>query len=319
MGRCRGWRTACWKRARTALRLYGAGRFRMKKSDVMRIIEEEGLRPAKRRGQNFLVSGPIRDKIIGAVAPSRDDRILEIGPGLGALTNELIEKAGHVTAVEIDSGFYRFLKEIFAGAANVTLVHADILKTAIEDTYTKIVSNLPYYCASEILFRMARLSAPAAYVMIQKELAWRIVAVPGDKNYGALSVTLRFYYEPEVLFNVSRESFYPRPEVDSSFMSLRRRAAPPLDGSDCELFHRVVSSAFWGRRKTMLRALSGSPHLDLDRECAIRILERAGIEQGVRGEELGLDHFVALTRECSREGCRLTHPEARNKRERKVR
>ncbi len=268
----------------------------MNTTEIKRIIREEGLRPAKRRGQNFLVDSGILEKIIVAVAPSRDDRILEIGPGLGALTGPMIERAGRVTAVEIDSGFYRYLAKRFGDAPNFSLLHDDVLRTEPRESYTKIVSNLPYYCSSEILFWMARREAPLAYVMVQKELAGRITAGAGEKNYGALSVTLGFHFESRVLFPVSRGCFHPRPEVDSSFLALRRREPPPLGEEEAALFLRLVRSAFWGRRKTMLRSLGESPHLDLGREGAARILERAGIAPAARGEDLAPDRFMALAR-----------------------
>lgn len=262
----------------------------------MRIIREEGLRPAKSRGQNFLVDGGVLEKIIGAVAPSRDDRILEIGPGLGALTGPMIEKSGRVTAVEIDSGFYRYLAKRFGDTANFSPIHGDVLRWEPRESYTKIVSNLPYYCSSEILFWMARRDAPASFVMVQKELAARITAGAGEKNYGALTVTLGFHYESRVLFPVSRGCFHPRPEVDSAFLALRRRKPAPLGEEEAALFRSLVRSAFWGRRKTMLRALGDSPHLDLGREGAARILERAGIAPSARGEDLAPDRFMALAR-----------------------
>ncbi|HQL84002.1 MAG TPA: rRNA adenine dimethyltransferase family protein, partial [Spirochaetota bacterium] len=199
-------------------------------------------------------------------------------------------------AVEVDSGLSRVLADRFGAEASFRLIHSDFLKLDLADTFTKVVSNLPYYCASEILFHVARFSAPHVYVLLQKEMAERIVAVPGSKTYGALTVTLGFYYEPKVLFRVSKESFYPRPEVTSSFVRLVRKSRLPVDGGEIELFHLVVKSAFWGRRKTMLKALSESPHLETGREIAARMLEHAGINSGVRGEDLGLESFVALVR-----------------------
>ena len=147
-----------------------------------------------------------------------------------------------------------------------------------------------------MLFSFTRYDAPEVYVMLQKEMAERIVSRPGQKSYGALSVTLGFYYEAKALMKVPREAFYPRPDVASSFLVLSRRASLPLQGGEIGLFHALVKSAFWGRRKTLLTALSASPHLDLGRGPAARLLEEAGIDGGRRGEELGRDEFVALAR-----------------------
>ena len=265
----------------------------MNLTEAKEIIGRYGLSPNKRLGQNS-VSGDMRDKMIDMIGVATDDRVLEIGPGLGALTERLVPAAESVTAVEVDSGLSRVLADRFGAEASFRLIHSDFLKLDLADTFTKVVSNLPYYCASEILFHVARFSAPHVYVLLQKEMAERIVAVPGSKTYGALTVTLGFYYEPKVLFRVSKESFYPRPEVTSSFVRLVRKSRLPVDGGEIELFHLVVKSAFWGRRKTMLKALSESPHLEIGREIAARMLEHAGINSGVRGEDTGLESFVAL-------------------------
>jgi len=268
----------------------------MNKSEVKKIIDHYGLRPHKRLGQNFLIAHAVRDRIIDSMSLNAGDRILEIGPGLGALTERLVEKGGMVTAIEIDSGFSRYLAERFGGINNFRLVHGDFIKNPPDDSYTKIVSNLPYYCSSEILFGITRYDAPHVYVMLQKELADRIAALPGDRSYGALSVTVGFYFEPKTLFRVSRESFYPRPEVTSTFLMLARRGSFPLDGDDIAIFHDLVKSAFWGRRKTILTALSGSPHIDIPRDRAAKMLAHAGIDGRRRGEELSRDEYVSLVR-----------------------
>ncbi|MBN2159371.1 MAG: ribosomal RNA small subunit methyltransferase A [Spirochaetes bacterium] len=275
----------------------------MNRTEIKQIIAERGLRPNKKLGQNFLVDGGARERIAGAMGLSNADRVLEVGPGLGALTGRLIELAGHVTAVEIDAGYSRYLAERFAGAANFRLIHGDFLKSPPDESFTKIVSNLPYYCSSEMLFGFSRYDAPNVYVMLQKEMAERITASPGNKNYGALTVALWFYYEAKALFTVSRESFYPRPEVTSTFLRLSRRSSFLLEGDDIELFHNLVKSAFWGRRKTILRALAESPHLSdgegapsLGRSRAERLLDGAGIDPALRGEDLAPEEYVALAR-----------------------
>ncbi|HNW28874.1 MAG TPA: 16S rRNA (adenine(1518)-N(6)/adenine(1519)-N(6))-dimethyltransferase RsmA [Spirochaetota bacterium] len=267
--------------------------------DIKEIIGNLGLHPNKRLGQNFLVSPEARERIVGAMECGPADRVLEIGPGLGSITELLLDRAGHVTAVEIDAGFCRYLSERFGARDNFTLIHGDFLKNPPPDTFTAIVSNLPYYCSSEMLFEFTRYAAPEVYVMLQKEMAERITASPGSKSYGAITVTLGFYYEARRVFTVPRESFYPRPDVMSLFLKLSRRVSLPLAGDGIGLFHRLVKSAFWGRRKTILAALSGSPHMDLGREGTARILAAAGIDPGRRGEELGLDEYVALTRAFS--------------------
>ena len=264
--------------------------------EIKRTIAGLGLHPNRRLGQNFLVSPEARERIVGAMECGPADRVLEVGPGLGSLTELLLDRAGHVTAVEIDAGFCRFLSGRFGARENFTLIHGDFLKNPPPDIFSKIVSNLPYYCSSGMLFEMSRYAAPQVYVMLQKELADRVTASPGGKSYGALTVTLGFYYEARRVFTVPRESFYPRPDVTSAFLKLSRRPSLPLDGDGIGLFHLLVKSAFWGRRKTILAALSGSPHLDLGREGAARVLAGAGIDHGRRGEELGLEEYINLAR-----------------------
>jgi 16S rRNA (adenine1518-N6/adenine1519-N6)-dimethyltransferase len=268
----------------------------MNKTEARKIVDQYGLHPNKRLGQNFLVANDVRNRIIDTMNIAREDHVLEVGPGLGALTERLVEAAGRVTAVEIDSGFYRYLLDRFGGNKNINLIHGDFLKVPPDGPFTKIVSNLPYYCSSEILFTMAGYEAAHVYVMLQKELSERIAAKPGTKNYGALSVTLAFYYHPEPLFKVSRESFYPKPEVTSAFITLNRRGSLLLHGPDIELFHNIVKSAFWGRRKTILTAMAESPHLNIGREKASLILEQAGIDGRRRGEELDMVQYVSLVK-----------------------
>ncbi|MBN1534107.1 MAG: ribosomal RNA small subunit methyltransferase A, partial [Spirochaetes bacterium] len=225
----------------------------MNKKDIIALCGARGLSPSKKLGQNFLVSGNEAKRIMEALSLAKSDRVLEVGPGLGAITGEIVAVAGHCTAVEIDAGLARYLGERFAGEPNFTLVHGDFLKERLPDEFTVIVSNLPYYCSSEILFRFAAdFSAPRVYVMLQRELGERILSKPGSKAYGALTVNLGFHFLPAALFSVPGSAFYPVPEVRSSFMLLRRRNAPLLEGAALQgLFHRIVRAAFWGRRKTL--------------------------------------------------------------------
>jgi 16S rRNA (adenine1518-N6/adenine1519-N6)-dimethyltransferase len=268
----------------------------MKKTDVISIIQQYGLAPNKKLGQNFLISEQHIGKIIDAVSPGADEAILEIGPGLGAVTNRLAQVVRKLTVIEIDSGFVRYLGDAFGGCDNVEVIHNDFLETRIDGDYSKVVSNLPYYCASEILFRLAReYSAPEVFVLIQKEMADRILSRPGNKNYGAMSVTLGFYFETSILFNIGKDCFYPRPEVNSSFIKLVRREFLPLNTEEIHLFHAIVKSAFWGRRKTIIRALAESPHLSLGSELARRVLDGSGILHSTRGEDLSIDDYVRLT------------------------
>lgn len=267
----------------------------MNKSDIHRITEEYGLAPNKKLGQNFLINDDIIKRIVEACSPDGRN-ILEIGPGLGAISQGLEQRALSYTAVEIDSGFVRYLTDLFSGKENVSLIHTDFLKSELEDRFDVIVSNLPYYCASEILFRIAeRFSAPEVYGMMQKEMGDRIIAKPGSENYGALTVTLSYYFDVKVLFHVNGECFYPKPDVRSSFLAFKRREKKFIKAEDDEMFHLVVKSAFWGRRKTLHKTLAESPHLDFSKDFIHDVLRQCGINPDVRGEKLSLEEFVKLT------------------------
>lgn len=267
----------------------------MKKKEAVAICEKYSLSPNKRLGQNFLIDEGITDKILGLIAPAGDDVILEIGPGLGTLTGRLAEKAGHLTAVEIDSGLFRYLCCVFAGNAGIKLVHGDFLKYRPDKSFTKTISNLPYYCAAEILFRTAELLEGSAYVMLQREMAERIIAEPGGKAYGALTVAIGCYYAPKFAFPVPKEAFWPRPDVDSVFVELKRRAWE-LSEKERQIFRSLVKSAFWGRRKTLRKALAESPHFSMDREQISAALLSAGIDDSIRGEELSRRDFQGLAK-----------------------
>lgn len=267
----------------------------MNKSDILRITEQYGLAPNKKLGQNFLINDDVIKKIYGFCEPE-NKRILEIGPGLGSVSVPLEEKSLSYTAVEIDSGFVRYLSGLFRNSGKTRIIHGDFLKTEIEDGFDIMVSNLPYYCASEILFRIAGdFTTEKIFVMVQKEMAERITAKPGTGNYGALTVTLLYYFEPHILFHISGESFFPKPDVKSSFMKLVRKPLYFRQLKDLNQFQLVVKSAFWGRRKTLLKSLTDSPHMKLDKVTVEKTLLECGISPGVRGETLSLPEFIKLT------------------------
>lgn len=267
----------------------------MNKNDILRITKEYSLAPNKKLGQNFLINDEVIKKICNICRPE-NKRVLEIGPGLGSVSIPLADKSLSYTAVEIDSGFVRYLSDVFGNRSNVKIIHADFLKTAIEDRFDIIVSNLPYYCSSEILFRIAEyLTAENVFVMVQKEMAERITAKPGTGNYGALTVTLYYYFDSRILFHVSGESFFPRPDVKSSFLHLVRKQAYFKDKEHEKMFHLLVRSAFWGRRKTLLKSLADSPHIRLDRVMVEKIIRDCGISPGIRGEKLSPGEFIKLT------------------------
>jgi 16S rRNA (adenine1518-N6/adenine1519-N6)-dimethyltransferase len=269
----------------------------MNTGEILKSLDEFGISPNKKLGQNFLCNQGIIDRIIECSSVNKNDSILEIGSGLGILTESLSEKAGRVTAVEIDSGLFRFLSEKFKNRSNIELIHADFLKLAAAGQFSKSISNLPYYCATEMLFTIAiDWHIPEVYVMLQREMAERIESKPGTKNYGAITAVLGLYYEPKILFNIDKRSFYPQPDVDSCYLSLKKRDDIQLKKEELQTYHLLVKSAFWGRRKTILKALSDSPHIKYDRIVLKKCLVEANIDDRMRGEMLSIEDFKTLTR-----------------------
>lgn len=273
----------------------------MNKSDLIEITRRYGLHPNKKLGQNFLLGDEIIEKIMKAAGVTEADDVLEIGPGLGALTERLVGRARSVTAVEIDSGFVRYLRERFGENGRFTLLHGDFLRMELPGPFTKAVSNLPYYCSSEILFRLAVSRAvPEIFVMLQKEMAERITSPPGIKGYGALTATLGLYCEPKILFKIERRCFYPQPDVTSSFMRLGVKTDTGLTPAETGLFHKIVKAAFWGRRKMLATSMAQSPHIAVEREVLLSLLRGMGLDEKIRGESLSSAQFAHLARSLTK-------------------
>jgi len=253
--------------------------------------------PAKKSlGQNFLVDENAAWKIIDAADIKPDDTVVEIGPGHGVLTEKLAERAGRVIAIELDGRLYESLRREFAEKQNVEVVLADALKYDYEaiGAGVKVVANLPYYISTPILSRLikARTNIRLMVLMLQKEVAERITAQPGGKDYGYLSVMVQLYTEPRAMFDVSRESFKPVPKVDSSVVRLAVREAPAAACRDYSLFERVVSASFSLRRKTLKNALKAS---DLFTDEGLAGLSDSGIDPIRRAETLTVPEFARLT------------------------
>ncbi len=277
----------------------------MNRSQVTEIANNYGLAPNKKFGQNFLINDGEIGRIISVLKLQKEYKVLEIGPGLAAITEKLVEQVDSVTAVEIDSGIVRYLKDRFEDVNNFNLIHSDFLKLSNSQEkvdYDLVVSNLPYYCASEILFKIAlEYGSPPTFVMLQKEMAERIVSKPSSSEYGALTVTLGLYYDSQILFHINNGSFYPAPDVTSSFLKMKPRTDINLTEEERLMFHLIVKSAFWARRKTLLASLSKSPHMDLSRDDVQKILDESEIDSKRRGESLSVEQFVVL----AKNGCRL--------------
>ena len=261
------------------------------------ILKVFHLRASKKLGQNFLIDAAVVRGIVEAAELQEGDRVLEIGPGIGTLTQGLAESGAQVTAVELDKKLPAVLAETLKGYENVRIVQGDILKTDIRelmgDAPFKVAANLPYYITTPILMALLEQRLPIRKIvtMVQKEVAERMIAPPGSKTYGALSVAVQYYTAPEIVLDVPPKSFIPVPEVDSVVIACEVRDEPPVMVRDEKLFFRVVKAAFGQRRKTLSNALKGAGFLKDEVQEA---LEQAGIEAARRGETLSLEEFAQL-------------------------
>lgn len=262
------------------------------------ILHTFKLRADKRLGQNFLVDEEIVRKIVAAAELTPEDTVLEVGPGIGTLTQGLAMSGAQVVAVELDKRLLPVLDKTLEGYNNVRIVSGDILEVDIKATVGapvfKVAANLPYYITTPIIFNLLeqRLPMERLVAMVQKEVAERMVAKPGGKDYGALSVSIQYYTEPEIAFLVSPASFIPAPNVDSAVIVCKRRLVPPVDICDEKLFFKVVKAAFSVRRKMLSNALK---NMGITGEQAAAWLERAEIDPKRRGETLSLQDFASLT------------------------
>ncbi len=273
------------------------------KSELKTLFLKRHFRPAKRLGQNFLIDGNIRDKIIRALSLEEGDIVIEIGPGLGALTEGLAEKAGAVFAVEKDRLLYSILKEgVPESRANTRLILGDILDYDIPGLLPakkiKVVGNLPYYATTPIVAYLIdnREHIESALLTVQKEVAGRFLASPGTKDYGAVTCFVQYHTEPRYLYTIKSGCFYPKPEVDSALISLKMRRSPPVKVSDEKFFFTLIRKAFNQRRKAILNSLTSKAmgEVAASREALVMALERSGINPLARPESLSLRSFAAL-------------------------
>ena len=258
----------------------------------------------KRFGQNFLIDKNILSKIMHAADIRREDCVLEIGPGIGCVTQELLKEAGKVIAVEIDDRLIPILKDNFKDFSNFKLIHDDILKVNLDQLIkeeakgkkVKVVANLPYYITTPIIMMLLEEGLPieSITVMVQKEVALRMDAKPGTKQYGAITVALNYYASSHLVTNVSRGSFMPSPNVDSAVIQLRLHEVPPVKVEDEDLLFRLVKAGFAQRRKTLLNTLFSQAELYISKAELKRILDDSGIGSSIRGEMLSLEEFAKL-------------------------
>ena len=255
----------------------------------------------KKFGQNFLINRGILNQIIKAAELTDEDYVLEIGPGIGCVTQELLVHAKKVIAVEIDKMLIPILEDNFGQYSNFKLINNDILKVdlheLLKDKKFKVVANLPYYITTPIIMMLLeeRLPIETITVMVQKEVALRMDAKPGTKQYGAITVALNYYASSYLVTNVPRDCFMPSPNVDSAVIQLRLHDEPPVKVKDEELLFKIVKAAFSQRRKTLLNTLFSQGGLGIAKEELKVILDNSGIGASVRGETLSLQDFAMLT------------------------
>lgn len=259
----------------------------------------------KKFGQNFLIDGHVLDKIIAGAGVTKDDMVLEIGPGIGTMTQYLAEAAGKVVAVEIDRNLLPILQETLADYDNVKVIHADVLSLDLEKLVQeenggrpiKVVANLPYYITTPIIMVLFEQHVPLANVtvMVQKEVAARMKSGPGSKDYGALSLAVQYYAEPYIVANVPCNCFMPRPNVDSAVIRLTRYEEPPVQVNDEKMLFKIIRASFNQRRKTLQNGLNNSSELNFTKDQIAAAIAEAGFSPSVRGEALTLEQFAKLT------------------------
>ncbi|HIJ65716.1 MAG TPA: 16S rRNA (adenine(1518)-N(6)/adenine(1519)-N(6))-dimethyltransferase RsmA [Candidatus Hydrogenedentes bacterium] len=279
------------------------------------LVERYGIRLKKSLGQNLLLDDNINRIMVDAAALTREDDVVEVGAGLGALTAQLCPKARRVLAIEIDKAFMPCLEDRFSGVENVVLFRGDVLNhdlgQLVEEYLPgaercKMVSNLPYYITTPVLFHFLESAAPFSriVVMVQEEVAFRMTAPVGSTDYGVLAVSCRYYADVDIVHKVSRSCFRPAPRVDSCIVRLRCRTPPLYPDIDGRYFIRLVRAAFGQRRKTLRNSLGRSGDLGLARGDVLEAIADAGIDPGRRPQTLSLDEFAALARELCIRGAR---------------
>ena len=273
-------------------------------TNTLAVINKHEFAFQKKYGQNFLVDEGIVEKIVREAGVTKDDFVLEIGPGIGTMTQLLCEHAREVAAVEIDDKLIPILAETLSAYDNVTVINEDILKVDIAALAgeknggrpIKVVANLPYYITTPIIMGLFESHVPidSITVMVQKEVADRMKVGPGTKEYGALSLAVQFYAKPEIVINVPPECFIPRPNVGSAVIRLTRYQDPPVKVKDEKLMFKLIRASFNQRRRTLLNGLKNYSELNFSKEEILAALEKAGLQENIRGEALTLEEFARL-------------------------
>ena len=278
--------------------------------NTIEILKKYNFTFQKKFGQNFLIDTHVLDKIIAAAEITKDDFVLEIGPGIGTMTQYLAQAAGKVAAVEIDKALIPILGDTLSAYDNVMIINEDVLKVDIQKLVeeenggrpVKVVANLPYYITTPIIMGLFEKHVPieSITVMVQKEVADRMQVGPGTKDYGALSLAVQYYASPYIVANVPPNCFMPRPKVGSAVIRLTTYDNPPVEVDDEKLMFRIIRASFNQRRKTLANGLKNVADLDIPKELIAESIESLGHGPSVRGEALTLEEFAALSNYISR-------------------
>lgn len=273
-------------------------------SATKEIINKYSFAFQKKFGQNFLIDSNVLESIIRGAEITKDDFVLEIGPGIGTMTQYLCEAARQVVAVEIDKMLIPILEDTLSEYDNVEVINQDVLKVDIKSLAEKknngkpikVVANLPYYITTPIIMGLFESGVPidSITIMVQKEVADRMQTGPGSKDYGALSLAVQFYATAKVILNVSATCFMPRPNVDSAVIKLTRHKEPTVNVADEKLMFKIIRASFNQRRKTLVNGLKNSPELSFSKEQIVKAIEKIGKPETIRGEALTLEEFAEL-------------------------
>lgn len=272
--------------------------------NTIEVLQKYNFSFQKKFGQNFLIDTHVLDKIIQSANITKDDMVLEIGPGIGTMTQYLAQAAGKVIAVEIDKNLIPILEDTLSGYDNVRVINEDVLKLDLKNLAdeenngkpVKVVANLPYYITTPIIMGLFENEVPveSITVMVQKEVADRMQTGPGNKDYGALSLAVQYYADPYIVANVPPNCFMPRPKVGSAVIQLVRYEEPPVQVENEKLMFRLIRASFNQRRKTLINGLKNSQELDFSKEEIEKAMAETGIPANVRGEALTLKEFADL-------------------------
>ena len=274
-------------------------------SNTIAVLQKYNFNFQKKFGQNFLIDTHVLEKIMNAAQMTKEDCVVEVGPGIGTMTQYLAERAGHVVAVEIDKALIPILEDTLSEYDNVEVLNEDILKVDLNRLVQeknggrpiKVVANLPYYITTPIIMGLFESHVPlqSITIMVQKEVADRMLVGPGTKDYGALSLAVQYYAKPEIVANVPPNCFIPRPNVGSAVIRLDRYANPPVEVGNEKHMFSLIRASFNQRRKTLVNGLSNAPRLCVSKEAVKEALAQMGLSETIRGEALTLEQFARLS------------------------